>query len=150
MGFFYILLSLFILPFLFSHVGLFNSKRCLKHPGKGGVVGAKYTVKNFPGLWWGRSSVNRSPTSFHAASETYKCFQRIFTSNLFTSICQTHWKRGAIFLSEEQFLARKPQAPFSCHETKKKKEEGKNKKKEEEGEKAFVNHSLQFWLWSSR
>lgn len=79
-----------------------------------GVVGTKNTVKNFPGLWWGRSSVNYSLNSFHAPSETYKCFQRIFTSNLFTNICQTHLKREAKFLSEEQFLAREPQPPLSC------------------------------------
>lgn len=119
-------------------------------------------MKNLPSLCWGRSSVNYSLNSFHAPSETYKCFQRIFTSNLFTNICQTHLKREAKFVSEEQFLAREPQPSLSClagaggeggvgREIKKqaKKEKGRGGREGERG-KASVNHSLQLWLWSSR
>lgn len=61
MGPFYSLFALFFSSFSFSHVGHFKKKWCLKHPGNGGVVGAKNTVKNFPGLWWGGSSCELQP-----------------------------------------------------------------------------------------
>ena len=76
MGPFYILLALyFFFPFFFPLVGLFKRKLCLKHPGNGGVFGANNMVKNFPGLWWGGSSVNCSPNSFHVPSETINVFK---------------------------------------------------------------------------
>lgn len=106
--------------------------------------------------------MNYSLNSFHAPSETYKCFQRIFISNLFTNICQTHLKREAKFMSEEQFLAREPQPPLTCLglggkeggvgrgiKKQAKKEKGRGGREEKRG-KASVNHSLQLRLWSSR